>query len=278
MSLLDTLKKAQEAQQSTTTSSPSQMRNLLAAKMGQTGKRTGPRMSNIGQQFAESQVAAGEEQLATQAQVADEATRAEQQAKTAQFGEQRKGIDISRRMESQDTLLKQQQILTSLQRVEAADMTERQLIDLNFLGQTLRLQDKTYIQDLQQKGNLLRLGDTNTFREEVTETINRDIEELWRSDSDARIALHSSKEDFMAYMQELSFEESLDLANLKLEAEAESQRMQGLSDLATTGIETYGRYEGGQDKQKVAQGMKDAGKEDWEILRDTGIDMNEGDT
>lgn len=188
---------------------------LLRARTGRAVG--GETQTNLAEQSA---VADTQSQLAQQAQaLTTQQATTDIQAREQELAQEqaRARVDQARRFDTIENRTKTQSLLNELERDKASLDLEKDGARLEQAAFLLSMQDKQYVDNLQDIGQRRRLDNDAAFRQEQQELIIGNALELLEQKLDNADILSVSDADFRRVLADLSLDEARQLADLELE-------------------------------------------------------------
>lgn len=241
-----------------------QVQNLLRAKTGKALGDAAGSASNLGEQAAvsdtQAQLQAQAPQVAAQGQAMDVAARRQQ----LDTQSQQATIDQARKFDTAENQMKTQQLMSGLARDKDTldlDKDKSRLEQASFL---LSMQDKKYVNDLQDIGKKQRLDDAAQFKAKQEQLAFGSSLDLVKQKLGNADILSASSEDFKKAMSDMSIDQAMQVAALEIQdikvnaglgqsqMQTEAQQKsalsgiqaqsQGLQDLVKAGTAGYTAY------------------------------------
>lgn len=219
------------------------VQSLINAKSGKantTGE--GPRISNIGEQQANAQAAAGVQQQLQQQQVGaqKQAGQIQQQdqdqaAKTRTLSE-----ETSKAMD--DYLNQTQSTLDQyVQGTRQLDMNKDKA-KLEQMGIVMRMANDNYVSNLQREGARARLNNDAAFNDALNRSVFADEEDLMQNDLQFRSMLNADDRSFNEGLANINLDFAVQMANSNNRAAANQQMWTGIGSLAGAGVKGAATY------------------------------------
>lgn len=196
--LLDTIRTNNPAnQQQGVTDETSKLQALLRAKSGKAVGDSGVAASNLGEQSA---VAGANQQMQNQVAPQVQIQQAGQQQQQAQQQQteklQTQEIEQQRKFDTIQNKMKTNQMLSDFERSKGTIDLARDKSSLEQLGFQLRLQDKSYLDNLQREGSARRLGDQQDFNQAMAESVLGDNQEVLEKNLGNKSILDADDREF----------------------------------------------------------------------------------
>jgi hypothetical protein len=135
---------------------------------------------------------------------------------------------------------------------------KRQTAAVEQLGQNLRLQDKKYVQELQQQGNMARLSTDADFKKELARSIMGKNTELLEKQLQNRNILDVSDDEFKRSMARMDISTAWDMFKNDLATQKQRELYSGAGAVTTAGVGAYGTYSDAQQRSKEAADRRSA--------------------
>jgi len=241
-SLLDTIRGnlgQQSAQQAPMTNETERVRKLLGAKTGKAVSQADPNIaqSNLAEQAAVDQTRLGQQQLATQGQMQQQELAQTQQGLQQQEQIQRANIDLQAKANTLQNRVQTDQLLGDLSRDRASLDLDKDRAKLEQLSHNLALQDKQYIDNLQRMGQVNRLDDELSFKEQLTKAVFQDSTDLLNEDLARRAVDAQSARDWNMYLAKNNLAYLLSRDARQTKAANEAARWSAGSQILGAGIQ-----------------------------------------
>lgn len=250
--LLDTIRANNPAlQQQGQTDQTQSLQTLMRAKSGKAVSGPEVASSNLQEQQAVQQTNNQmQNQIAPAAQIQNEGQREQQTAQTQQTQQKQSEIAQGRRFDDLQTKIKTDQILADLERGKGKIATDQSNAQLEQVGQNLRLQNAQYIDNLQREGNMSRLGDDASFKQELARSVLGNNQALLEKQLGNKSILDTNSREFKEAMAKMDVNTAWDMFGNSLAAEKQRAAYSGAGSLATAGIGAYGAYQKDADAKK----------------------------
>lgn len=245
-SLMDALAGQMSQLPPTQTGGGQNTQQVQAAAQAMTGKAaagtSSPKMVNIGEGVAAGAANAqlhatqqtGEATGAHFAGIADKQA-ADKQAQSASLDSQRTG----QIQKYSDQVANLSQELTQSKGQLDADKQANMVEQIGFFS---RLSNDAYVTQLQQAGDLARLGDDAGFREALAKTTFGDDEQLFAQKMSAADLLNMSDNDFKKELANMDLDFAVALAKSDAQSANTAAMAQGVGGLVTGGVQAYAVY------------------------------------
>lgn len=235
-------------------------KRLLRAKSGKavsgTGIGDGP---SVAEQSAVQQTQMGLDQLKPQIAMQKEAIGLQQEGQQQQVEHGQQQIAQQRNFDTIQNRMKTDQILNDLERNKGQLDLEKDRARIEQVGTMLALQDKKYVDQLENEGRKARLDSDIEFKDQLSKSILGKNEELLRQKLGDQGILDAKKRDFNAVLANLSIDDAIQVLKNELAQQRAMAPWELGGNLAQTGAQAYGAYENSQEKaaQKARQDKMD---------------------
>lgn len=248
------------------------LQDLLRAKSGRATGGGETATSNLGEQQAVQGTNAQLGQLAGQAQIQTQAENQTAANEAQQTAQQKQAIDQGRRFDTVQNRIQTQSILNDLGRNKGQVSLDKQRANLEQVAFNLSMQDKDYVDSLQDVGRRRRLDDEANFRNEMAENAFGSSLDLLKQKLGQGDVLQASDRDFQKTLSKMSIDDAKAIADLQMDDAAAASAMQedlarsnaataakagnqqamyqGIGGLASAGIQGYGSYQDSTAKEK----------------------------
>lgn len=238
------------------------VQRLLSAKKGIVGGPQAPKGLNIAEAAARGQTQQQLQQVGEQAQL--QAT-ALQQAAAGQAEEQKQreqAIEGQRAESNLRARVQTENILRGLEQ-SGREMDEKQRqSNIELAGAMLRFQNEQYIRDLQREGAKARITNQNEFDKKLAESIFAENQALLKAKIGSQELRDLSDRDFNKEIAKIDIDTAIQFAKENAAQMQTQAQIQGVTELAKTGLSTYGQYKGGafsSDYRSYADATREKG-------------------
>lgn len=246
--LFDTLKNNMNQAAAAPTNAPQaseqnltgQAQTLLQAKSGKAvAPGSTPRISNVGEQMANMQTGLGQQQLAQQValgtqQLATQANQQQQQIdlqkKEQQFQSSKVEEDFTRNEDAMMNQYLQGQKQLNLKKDKAK---------FEQLGFKLRLQDQTYMDNLNREAKKSQLDNGLKFKEEMARTVFSEELDMFQDNLQFRGTMFSDKMSFNEQMSNMDLDYAVQMAQFENKQAAANSLFTGIGGAITGGANMY---------------------------------------
>lgn len=253
MNLLDTIKQNSQnlaTQQQGMTDETARTQKLLRAKSGRAGGEGDIAASSLGEQSANSLANQQlQNEVAPQAQLQQQGLEQSQAQVQQNEANQKQDISQARRFDDLQTKLKTNQLLSDLERNKGQIDLNRDKSSLDQLAFNLRMQNKSYVDNLQLEGSKSRLDNSNNFSDQLSRSILGDNEQLLNKQLGDQSVLSASNRDFTKAMAQMNIDTAYDYFKADMASAKQGAMIQGVSSLATAGIGAYGNAQDSSAKK-----------------------------
>ncbi len=243
-SLLDTIRQNSgtlAGQKQGVTDQSQSVATLLRAKSGKAAGGGDIGMSNLGEQQAVANTNTQlQNDIAPQAQVQQQAQATQAAGQEQQLQAQKADIAQTRRFDDLQTKLKVSNTLQDLEQSKGKLSAQDEAAKVQMAAQGLRLQNNTYVQQLQREGQAARLNDINQFNEEMAKATMGDNEELMRTELGNHSIIDVNENDFRKATGQMTAERAYDIFQNAQKAEKERAMYTGISNIVVAGIGAAG--------------------------------------
>lgn len=225
--------------QVTPTDSTQQAQGLLRAKLGKAGApgEAAPQQSNIGEQLANQTSNLGLQNIAQQGKVNAEQL-AQSQQDVVQRGQEQQAQTNQQFADAQSKFGQQaQSILDNLAANKTTMGANEQAAAMDQAGFLIRGQNQNYVQELQRQGQLNRLADDQSFKEQLQQSVFADQTDLLKNDVAFKTMMDSSDRQFNQALQNMSDDFAIKMADKAMKTAAAQARFSGIAGLAGAGIQ-----------------------------------------
>jgi len=258
--LLDTLKKnlGQVNQPEAVADETGTVQQLLSARKGIVGPATalGPKGLAVGEAAARAQT---QQQMADVGQQAALQSTALGQEAAGQAEEQRQreaGIAAQRQQNALQSRVQTENILRTLEQSRGALAEDKRRAGLEQVAANLRLQNASYIDNLQREGARARLTDANAFDLQLKQQIANDNAALLKLQLGNKSALDASDREFQKMVAQIDIDTAIRMQRENADFAAQQGGIQALGQAATTGIGVYGKLDERAQQQRQIQGQQ----------------------
>lgn len=257
-----------------------QLQGLLGAKSGTAAASSDTGISNLGEQAAASTANQQQAQLGQQAQAQTQTENTQQAGIQQETANQLASISQARKFDTLQNRVQTQSILTNLsqQRGDLSDQKNQAALEL--VAFNLSMQDKKYVDTIQNIGTRQRLNNEVNFKAAQQQIAFGSALSLLQQRLGQNDILSASDRQFQAAMSKLSIEDAVKIANITMAgahsaADLNASIASDVAHAATTQANTAGEYgaAGGLATAGVqAYGAEKAGKfdEDYQAAQSNG--------
>ena len=253
MALFDEIQKnlsALASQRAPTTDETQKAQRLLRAKSGRavTGEGIGEGPS-VAEQAAVQQTQLGLQQMQPQIGMQKESLGLQQQAQTQQQQQAEQQIAQARKFDTIESRIRADTLLRDLERDRGSLDLDRDRARLEQVGTLLALQDRKYVDQLQNEGRRARLEDQSQFQDELSRSVFGANEELLKQRLGDQSVLSAKKRDFNRVLAQMNIGDAIAVLKNELANQRAAAPWELGGSLAQTGVQAYGAYETGQEKK-----------------------------
>jgi hypothetical protein len=222
---------------------------LLRAKSGKAVSGPSTALSTQQEQAALAQTAQQMEPIKQAA--ATQQMAQEQQAREVQqrAGQQQAEIAQAREANKMQTQLRTDQMLQELEQGRGRIDLVKYQSNLEQVGQSLRLSNREYVDNLQREGARARLNDELQFKEQLARSMLQDNKMLLEKQLGNKSILAADNREWSIRMEQMGTQVAYDIFRNAMKAEQDRAMATGIGGLITSGIGAYGSYAEGQEKK-----------------------------
>lgn len=199
-------------------------------------------VSNIGEQLATQEAAKQQQQLATQANTAENEQQQKEQEQYMQLHDQELEIRNQALKVKQEFNSRLSQVLAEFkERGDELDL-DKQKAQVDQITQMTRLLDDKYINNLKLEGSRRRLADKKAFQEAALDAaFNNQISAL-NDNFEFQSILRADDRAAKVKLEQMGYQTALDIVNSEIESNKEALAWRGAGSLLETGIAAYAKY------------------------------------
>ena len=206
------------------------------------GPGAGPRASRIAERIARQQVAAAGEEQAKKEKIQSEQLRLAEEAQEQAFTDQQLG-QIEQAMSAKQSLAQQtESILNNLERAGKELDLQKRAAQLEQVGFNLRMNNKQYIDRLNQAAQVARLDDALRFEEELKKAIFEDEIDLINNDLEFRRLLDADARELSRELSQISLDQAMSIASSQIAQESQAAKWNSVSTAVSAGAQAYATY------------------------------------
>lgn len=208
---------------------------LLRAKSGKAEQpSSGPRQTALGERIAAGQTRAGLEQIGAQQDIT-QAQQEEQAADIEQRGElQQQAFESKQKLMGDRFNQQAENLLKQYARENKQLETEEDIKNMEQIGFSLRLQNKSYINELQNEGAKARLDDSNKFKEEMMRDVFSDQQNLLSNQLAFDNIMNIDDKAFQVELQKMNANHARQLARDAAAAKSQQDKFAAGASIITT--------------------------------------------
>lgn len=218
-----------------------QTQKLLQAKTGkQVATGAGPAASSLGEQQAVTQTGQQLGQVQARGQLIGT-----QQQQTAEA--QQQSFDIqSRQQEQKKRAFKQQAdqqisgLVADFQRQKEEGRYREAAADVEQAGFLARLSTDQYVNELQKQGQINRLEDMASFREQFNESLYEGMEELLQKDLSFKSMINADQREFEKGLANMNLDAALNIIKLNAKTASQQAQWNAFAQMLGAGVKAAG--------------------------------------
>lgn len=226
------------------------VQSLLRARSGRAGgggSEAG--ISNLGEQAAVATGNAQIQQMQPALQTAQEQQNTKQEAQAGQTAQSKAELDQSRKFSNLQTAMQANQILRDLERDRGSIDLQKDKGRLEQASFLLAMQNKQYVQQLQDVGRRRRLDDATTFQNEMEKQVLGDNLDLLKKQIGTQSVLQMNDTAFRKQMSQMSIEEAQKVAANEMAhqsnlAQIKEGAVRGGADISAAAANSAAKYSG----------------------------------
>lgn len=264
MNLLDTIKQNRASlasEQAPVTDETQKVQKLLRTKSGKAIGSSDTGISNIGETAAVAQTQGQLGQIGQQLQVQNAQDTISNQRAVQTERLQRQGLEQARKFQTIQAKMQTNQLLSDLQRDRASIDLNKDRAKLEQASFLLAMQDKRYLDDLQEVGRRRRLDDEVRFRQEMLETAFGEQLGLLQDKLQKEDIMQASDREFSDALSQMTVEDAFQVAQMQLDFESKQSdiKKQLIEEGAANQIAVLSGQAEAQGIQGLVQGSIMAG-------------------
>lgn len=245
MSLLDKLRgqlgKTGQVEQNDET------RRVESLQQGLTGRESAgsssPRTSTLAERISLGQARQQEDEQAQKEQVQSEQLRLAEDAQLQSLTDQQLGL-VERSLDTkQQVSQRTSQLLDELERGNKQLDFQKDAARFEQIGFDLRMNNKKYIDQLNQAAQRGRIDDAAQFREELQRAIFEEERSLFDNSLEFRRMMDSDTREFTRELSELSIEQALEIARTQTDQANRLGKYQSIGQIIGAGAQGYASYQ-----------------------------------
>ena len=240
MSLLDKMRK-----QFTTPAQSDDTQRVARLQEGMVGREVGPSsapgQSTLAERIAQGQTRQQVEQAKQKAEIVGQQQATAEEAQLQQFRDEDLST-VERAMDIKQSIAqKTDALLNGLKRQERALDFQKDAARLEQIGFDLRMNNKKYIDNLQQNAQRARLDDAAAFKEELQRAIFDDERELFDTSLEFKRLMDSEQREFMQELSNISLDAALELGKYEAKSASELGKWQGIGGMVSGAAQIFAK-------------------------------------
>ena len=205
------------------------------------GPSSAPGQSTLAERIAEGQARAQMEQAKEAAEVSVAQQETAEEAQMQQFNDEQLAT-IERAMGIKQGLAqKTEALLNSLERQERAIDFQKDAAKMEQVGFNLRMNNKKYIDALQQNAQRARLDDAASFREELQRAIFEDERELFDTNLEFKRLMGAEQREFLQQLSDISLDAALEMGRYEAKTANELGKWKGVGGIVSGATQAYAK-------------------------------------
>lgn len=231
-------------------------RRVEQLQTGLTGRESapssGPRSSTLAERISQGQVRAAESEQARKERVQSEQLKLAEDAQLQSLNDQQLAQVESALDMKQQVAQRTEQLLNDLERSTDQLDFQKDAAKFEQVGFNLRMNNRKYIDSLNDAARRARLDDDARFREELLRATLDESRELLDSDLEFRRLMSADEREFTRELSNLSIEQALQYANAGIEQANRLGKYQSIGTLISGAAQGYQQYETQQTNKRQA--------------------------
>jgi hypothetical protein len=235
---------------------PSALEQTQKMAQAATGKAesggVGVAVSNIGEQVATQEAAKQQQQLATQANTAENEQQQKEQEQYMQLHDQELEIRNQALRVKQEFNSRLSQVLTEFKEKGDELDIEKQRAQVDQITQMTRLLDDKYINTLKLEGSRNRLADKRAFSEAAIDAAFNNQLAVLKDDFEFQTILRAQGRENQVKLENMGLQTAMNVVNSEIEANKQAVQTRAIGSAIETGIAAYEKYGGKKSTDKLA--------------------------